>query len=54
MWYAPCLLNIIIFQAAAYGDECLQIQDKANLLKYTTKHSSPLGREGKIGVPDRP
>lgn len=47
MWNAPLLLNMIIFQASAYGDECLQIRDKANLLKYTAEHSSPLGTEGK-------
>lgn len=48
VWNAPLLLNMIIFQAPAYGDECLQIRDKANLLKYTAEHSSPLGAEGKI------
>ena len=39
MWNAPILLNMIIFQALAYGDEGLQIRDKANLLKYTTEHA---------------
>lgn len=43
---APLLLNMITFQAPAYGDECLQIRDKANLLKYTAEHSRPLGTEG--------
>lgn len=46
MWNAPLLLNMIIFQALAYGDEGLQIRDKANFLKYTTEH--PLGTEGKM------